>query len=209
MKQQGNHHRRFWQLWSSDRMTRVFVISLIIAGSLLYLISFWGRAQKPDFFSFLETLSMEFIGSAITFWLLEQLIDRKREEEKEMAARSLEQKELITEMSAGNNDTAINAANKLRERGWLTDGTLRGSVLILSNLMGANLIAADLQEADLRGSKLQTAILRDAKLQGANLRGAELQGADLDGTEFDRYTILPDGTLYTKNADIVKFTKCK
>ena len=108
---------------------------------------------------------------------------------------------------------------------------LQGTLLFAANLQGADLIAANLQEADLVRANLQGAHLFMANLQRANLSDADLretllgradlQGAGLDGTDLQRATliranlqgatlnentILPDGTKWTPDTDMARFT---
>jgi hypothetical protein len=83
-----------------------------------------------------------------------------------------------------------------------------------ANLQGANLLGANLQGAFLRGGNLQGAHLGGANLQGvklfnANLQGADLFNANLQGADFDENTTLPDGTNWTPNTDIARFTDPK
>ena len=65
-----------------------------------------------------------------------------------------------------------------------------------ANLKGANLLFADLRLVDLKEANLQQVDLREAKLQQANLEGAE----------WDEKTIMPDGTQWTSNSDLRRFT---
>ena len=79
------------------------------------------------------------------------------------------------------NETAKDAIDELRLRGWLTgeDSLLKGADLFGANLQGAKLREANLQGAHLFDANLQGAHLFDANLQGADLREANLQGAHL------------------------------
>lgn len=65
---------------------------------------------------------------------------------------------------------------------------LRGSGLVLSNLIGAdlrsaNLSAANLSRVNLRGAVLDGAVLRATSLVGADLSGASLRGVDLSSAD--------------------------
>ena len=53
---------------------------------------------------------------------------------------------------------------------------------------------------------LQQANLWQARLQGATLALADLQVANLYGAEFDMETVLPDGTGWTPQTDMQRFT---
>jgi hypothetical protein len=48
-----------------------------------------------------------------------------------------------------------------------------------------------------------------ANLQGANLSYANLQGAVLEDAELNETTILPDGTQWTPDTDLKRFTDPK
>jgi len=50
-------------------------------------------------------------------------------------------------MGSGVRDVAVPAADELRRRGWLTDGSLRGANLSRADLRGANLREANLSGA--------------------------------------------------------------
>ena len=75
-----------------------------------------------------------------------------------------------------------------------------------TNLANANLNAANLQNANLRDANLQGATLRKTSLQGADLTGANLENALLTGAYFSVDTILPDGTAWTEDTDLTRFT---
>jgi hypothetical protein len=93
---------------------------------------------------------------------------------------------------------------------WRIKLDLRGTDLRKENLMGANLRGANLQESnlegvDLGGANLEGANLRDARLDAVNLVGANLQGANLEGVDL-RGACLPDGTNWTEDTDVTRFT---
>jgi hypothetical protein len=106
----------------------------------------------------------------------------------------------------------------------LYGANLTHTQLIGANLQGTTLWYATLQGADLEVAKLQDAKLLFADLKGADLREARLQGATLEGANlenvkltdrmlrpdcelgFDEQTILPDGSVWTEDVDIKRFT---
>ena len=118
------------------------------------------------------------------------------------------------------------------QRADLRKAMLQEAYLGLADLQEANLWEANLQEADLfeaslRGVNMQNAILTganlwkaellesvlgDADLQGANLRNANLQEAQFaySSVEFgqivEKVAILPDGTNFTMDVNLEKFT---
>jgi uncharacterized protein YjbI with pentapeptide repeats len=99
----------------------------------------------------------------------------------------------------------------------LPGANLQGAFLEGAKLQGANLWSANLRDADLIGANLQGAFLEGAKLQGADLIGANLHGAKLSGpnlfgtglmfAKFDETTRLPDGTYWTPDTDMTRFTQ--
>lgn len=129
-------------------------------------------------------------------------------------------------MGSPDNGFAVEAVRQLRSLGWLEDGSLRGANLLEANLQkgflrdanlqnvvlsGANmqyafLFDANLQNAVLRWVNLQNAFLTEANLQNTNLVNANLQNTDLTDTKFNEFTILPDGTNWTSETDMSRFT---
>lgn len=103
----------------------------------------------------------------------------------------------------------------------LKKANLNGSILVGANLTQANLQAARCGGADLRAANLfeaklyrvnfNGAYLREANLSGAHLEGARLEGADLRNANFedahlDELTILPDGSPWSQDTDLGRFT---
>lgn len=78
-----------------------------------------------------------------------------------------------------------------------TDAEMQDTDLRHANLKNSNLTGADLRGASLVG----------ANLQGANLTAAELSKAVLTGAIYDEFTILPNGKLWSSEADITRFTR--
>jgi hypothetical protein len=142
-----------------------------------------------------------------------------------------DKRRLIEELGSRVQDVAVYAAEKLRRRGWLTDGSLQEARLWEANLHNANLqraylASAHLEGANLRGANLggavlpqvhleganlhnanlQRAYLASAHLEGANLRGANLQMVLWPDAEFDEDTTLPDGTKWMPGTDMDRFT---
>ena len=102
-------------------------------------------------------------------------------------------------------------ANANLQEASLGGANLQEARLTSAHLQGANLQGANLQEADLDWANLQEARLASAHLQGAKLcrtrlRGASLAEANLQGANFDVNTTLPDGTKWTPDTDIARFT---
>ena len=79
----------------------------------------------------------------------------------------------------GTIDKTLAAVDDLRERGWLSDGSLRKADLSKANLSKANLFVADLHAADQRKADLREANLSFANLNFANLNFADLRNVNL------------------------------
>jgi uncharacterized protein YjbI with pentapeptide repeats len=201
---------------------------------------------------FYANASTELTSIAITVLIIDSL-NRRREQRLE---EHREREQLTRQLGSSVNEVTKRAAEELRARGWLTDGSLQGadlriahleeaklwkadlqgvnlqwaklkkanlngSILVGANLMQANLQAARLGGADLRGANLfearlyrvnfNGAYLREANLAGAHLEGARLEGADLRGAllenaHLDELTVLPDGSHWTPDVDMCRFT---
>ena len=220
----------------STAKLRIGVLLILIVVALVS--SLLGVLPTSDWKGLALNFGTEMAGAVVTYLLLELVIGRmeRREAEREAEKKEREEKKanLIAQMGSRVNDVAIAAAEELARRGWLTDGSLQGAQLAGANLPKADLIAANLQEADLVRANLQGAHLFMANLQRANLSDADLretvlgradlQGAGLDGTDLQRATliganlqgatlnentILPDGTKWTQDTDMARFTDPK
>ncbi len=106
-------------------------------------------------------------------------------------AKQAEIERLTQIIREGTHDEALAAVHELREKGWLTDGSLKGADMRGAFLMEADLTEAELREADLSGAYLSNSILRNATLIGAKLRGtslykASIQWADLSETDLQK-----------------------
>lgn len=172
-----------------------------------------------------QNFSTEMMGAIATFALFELVVGSRNEKRK-----------LIIQMRSSDNITALNAVAQITANGWLRDGSLQNLALGAANLQGANLNGVNLQgggliganvqgaalhEANLQGmllwkANLQGADLRRANLQGADLAGANLQGAYLANAHLDNVkwalndgtnrATLPDGTIWTAETDMKRFT---
>jgi hypothetical protein len=163
--------------WMLAILTMLLVIGLGLSLAEAYRTSDWWGA--------LLNLGPELIGAVVTYALFEMFLGRRMKEEEEKARLAEETKNekqrLIQEMGSSVHDVAIAAVEKLRQHGWLGDGSLQGA-----NLFGANLRDASLFGAYLRGANLAWANLRGVYLYDADLRDAWLIGAPLWGARLDR-----------------------
>ena len=104
-------------------------------------------------------------------------------------------------------------------RNWEKEGRpdrFRHAKLKRADLRGAQLDGSDWSYADLRKASLQNAYLACANLRRANLRHANLQATHLESAnlqeaslrhaKLDEETILPDGTRWTPETKLARFT---
>jgi hypothetical protein len=153
-----------------------FGLGIIAAGFvILYLID----PREGETFSLRQLVSdlyanggAELLSIALTVLIIERLNRRRAIQE-----RQERKEELILQMGSPDNAFAIEAVRFLRQKGWLTDGSLNGAYL-----WGANLQRADLERANLKGANLFNANLKAATLNSANLTGVDLVRANLQGT---------------------------
>ena len=98
------------------------------------------------------------------------------------------------------------------EQANMNDARLNGADLSFATVSSAQLTGANLQGTNLSLAKLENALLWCAELQGANLRHASLPDAIgfLDKSEYndapDKVATMPDGTRYTEDMCLDKFT---
>ena len=116
-------------------------------------------------------IAVELAGIAVLVFILDELTRRRIDQQ--------EKRNLIAQMRSKHLDVSERAAQELNNRGWLTDGSLKGVYLGRTNLQGAHLVDADLEAADLRDANLQGAYLTNANLEAVKLTAANLQSADL------------------------------
>jgi uncharacterized protein YjbI with pentapeptide repeats len=130
-------------------------------------------------------------------------------------------------------ETELSQANLRNADLW--QASLRGALATGITLSAANLSDANVQDAELSYAGLQDAVLLGANLKGAILSNADLQGAVLGADDpgaqpyyvdfaliyrgevevkherppdahFDDSTVLPDGTLWSPDTDMKRFT---
>jgi hypothetical protein len=209
---------------------RILILLALAVGALVSSLGalLWGG---QDWGGLALNLGSEMAGAVVTYALLELFIGRRERREAEGRELAAKKAALIAQMGSTVRNEAIRAVEELRRHNWLYDGSLfsvdldgadlqgadmgmadlRGAGLIETNLQGASLYSANLQVAGLARANLQKADLDWTELQGASLRGANLQGASmrlakLKGTHLSEYTILPDGTKWTPDTDMARFT---
>jgi hypothetical protein len=121
------------------------------------------------------------VGAFLTFILIDIVI----------GGREKLRRRLTKRLRSPNNDITASAANELRSRGWLDDGSLEGAYLSHANLRGVDLSGSDLEGARLTRAKLHGSGLSSAILEGTTLKAKQLaQAHSLRGAS------MPDGRLY-------------
>jgi len=93
--------------------------------------------------------------------------------------------EILNHFRTTGQSDALDAVEELRDRGWLTDGSLQGVGLCKACLQGANLENANLCCAGLHQADLEWANLSGANLQAAKLSLCNLSGSNLENTKLD------------------------
>jgi uncharacterized protein YjbI with pentapeptide repeats len=207
-----------------SQLTRiVLILGIFISVVSFSMLRMDSTPEVTWIMSFLQNLGAGAIGAFLVIRLVESNLNQIQL----MVQKQKEKDDLIFKMSNPNdNGIALEALRLLRELNHIGDGSLRGKKLHWAKLENADLKEADLREANLGGADLQSAslwhasmqgtILGSAKLQKANLAGAKLQGADLHGANltgaildkavFDENTTLPDGSKWTSETNMEKFT---
>ncbi len=178
--------KRFQQI---EPVHKVALFALVSA-AIIALIGYLNHYSKLDLGEFFNHLLSDFYTNvssglaivAFTVLIIDTLNRRRSEEQQrvldELNRRTAEEREredLILQMGSSDNGSALNAVRLLRNRGWLTDGTLRGRNFNRANLQGAELSEADLRNAQFVGADLREANLTQAKLERANLGSAHLE----------------------------------
>jgi hypothetical protein len=154
-----------------------------------------------------QGMSTEMTGALVATVLFGLALGYLEERDtKETLQREYTRARLIYDMGSLDNSEARHAVERLRAQGWLTNRTLKDEVFIRANLRDAGL-----QAAYLRGASFENATLTGADLTGANLLGTIFTGADLShaqlaGAFYDEKTVLPDGTFWTPDTDLARFT---
>jgi len=130
-------------------------------------------------------------------WLTDGSLRRARLSEANLPEVSLRKADLYN----------ANLSYAVLEKANLEEANLQEAALSEASLQGAWLWRANLRKAFLYSANLLRANLAEADLRGADLREAILDGAEFYGAKFDETTILPDGTKWTPESDMSKFTE--
>jgi len=135
----------------------------------------------------------------------ENFLNNKSRKEAEMVTKL----ELLNKVRSTDNKTALQAIEEMRIRGWLTDGTLRGTALIRAQFQGADLIEADLSFVDFHQAEMEYADLSNTNLRGAKLTRANLIGANLNETNLSNANLYKTNLRGCRNLTVEQLAKTK
>ena len=215
----------------SRRLMFVVLVALLVFGLALSLIAAW---RSGDWWGFALNLGTELVGAVVVYILFDYFIEGRKgtEAEKERLIEEMGSRIRDVAVAAAEKlrlhgwlaDGSLNKA-KLSDADLsgaylfganlceanLTDANLTMSKLIgadltMAGLWGAKLLGTNLRAANLSGAYLREANLSGAKLLEANLTGAMLLEANLQEAKLDETTMLPDGTMWTPDTDIERFS---
>lgn len=195
-------------------------VSLLIMSFLIGIYGYQALHENFEWMTFIgdyyANISAELGSIAITVIVIDQLNrrrdDKRHREEKESARQNKEKEirsKLTIQLSSRNNALSMNSIKELRERGWLTDGSIIGADLSYADLSEADLFEANLSDVILYRSNLYMARLYSADLRGANLRDANLYRANTNNILMNSETILPNGDKWSEDIDLRMFTSSK
>ncbi len=205
-----NEIKAIWQQYQG-----LYVVGGILIGILIFPFL---ELVITDLSELLIGLVPEAIGIGFTVFFLDRIYQKRDIENLK--------KRLIREVGSRINDVSLKAIEDLRSQKWLIGDA---SLLKGADLRHANLANADLKHTNLEGTDFFDANLKDADLQNASLFRANLRGVKLSGAKFgttnplvhyvvDEFdwmrsvtsslylTILPDGTKWTPETDMTRFT---
>lgn len=175
-------------LQTSNRVRQRILLVLILLAIVFSLI---GLIGSRDWASFALNLGTEFGGAVITFLLINQVLGRSEQREAEaqkqieevaklQQAAQQEKQDWLNKLKSQANNVAFAAADEIRRRGWMIDGSLEGL-----ELRGANLEGANFADAKMCGVKLFRAVMNNVNLRGADLSNGDLSGAWLHGARIE------------------------
>jgi hypothetical protein len=171
--------RTWWSQIGKAGRWRVGVLGALLLGAIIPTAI--GMILEPNWPDLLVNFGTGMAGTFLTFILIDMLMARYEAQEQIEKQEAEIRTRLIQRLGSSINDEARRAAEEMRRRGWLTDGSLEGVELV-----GANLEGVDLRGAWLRGARLFRANLKGAWLYEADLSRAYLTGADLSEARMGR-----------------------
>lgn len=225
MRQVFNHFQR--KLKIADKITPVTIALAMIAISIVILLLGFTHlhSQSSDkLTNLVQDLyangGAELLSIAITVLIIDTLNKKRSEDERK--------RELILQMGSPSNDFAIEAVRLLDHHNWVKDGSLRKQFFTYANLENVILLAADFSHSTIIESTFKNAELEDTTFHGCrfeycnfeniefahiNMSDSELIGCFFRNANMSnihplnwKNTILPDGTIWTPDTDMEKFT---
>lgn len=164
---------------TAQRFGQILLISALVVGVIGYINQHGSFSISAFLGDFYANISSELASIAITVLIIDQLNQRRDRRTNEQIQRE----QLIRQLGSTVNLVAKRAAEELRAKGWLTDGTVQEVDLRAADLEDARLWDADLQGVNLQWAKLMKANLNGAILVGANLTQANLTAAKMRGAD--------------------------
>lgn len=214
---------KFRDLFDEENLIVLGPLALFATAMAIISLGFNFESSFGDWLSsFTQGFATELVGGIMTYTLIDRVMEQRTE-----------LKQLINDMRSGsaNKSRARAATEIVRVQGYHANGVLSGMVLNRSylcdanwpdanlmntqfkradmrrmNLRHAKLQDTDFTRADLSYSDLQFADLTHANLMAMDLSSVNLLGAKLDKAQFNDHTRLPDGTMWTPQTDMTRFT---
>ncbi len=208
-------------------------VAFMIIGYLITLVGFRTTSEALDLVTFMReiyaNLGIELISIGLTVLVIERLT--RREVERERITELMIQMRSRSDVLALQAVELLRLRGALRD-GSLSQANLVGGNLAGADLSQASLIGARMANMNLEGANLFQAQLTNTDLSNANLRHVNFVNADLESADFydsdltyavfrspfkgvwgqlieatfNSETVLPDGTNWTPETDMRRFT---
>ncbi len=171
----------------------IVAIIMISLGRWLFLAvlpRFWDAEEL----SFFGNLFSEGFGIIITVIIVDRLNQRRAENEL--------REELLVQVRSQSNDFALNALDRMKLKGWLSEND---NLLQDKEIRNAKWQGADLQGINLQGIVLEDAILINGELAKINLMFCNLWGTNLSNSNLTKgnlsYARLIASNLFNSNLE--------
>lgn len=197
-----------------NNMTNRQVLGLLVF--IVVATSLWSAVVNPSGYDaawlsgWLQNFSTEMSGAIATFLLFELILGGRQRRTEAERAQAADKERLIRALGSKLMEDSIRAADDLRAKGWLKDGTLREVELTYAVLNDVYFGDVDFRNANLRDSSLVGAHLRGALLEFCQLERCDLTGAKLRGAKLHRANLLGavliDAECYYTNFSSAKLT---
>lgn len=172
-----------WVLYISNNAE----LAVPVGGAAALFAGMIGMSASKE--SWVRDIAPELIGIAVSIVIIDQIYAARAQKEDTQREKSL----VIYQLSSPDPDSSREAFKRIKDEGWLYDGSLYGANLRYANLAELDLTGAYLVQSNLAGADLHSSNLTGAMLFAANLNNANLQRAILTGAN------LQNATLYSAN----------